>query len=164
MAPIERDGDADVLPVEGAATAATELRCISWGGARVVSCSSGIGGNIGSETGDHRYCSLGHINKGGSRRARVVRWSGVIGRGSGGGNVDRRYCSPVASAARTARALASAAGSADDSWGVGDQPGAFAILSPKESIDAAVATSAAPHSEEFGGLRAVGTFEELRGT
>ena len=45
-------------------------------------------------TSDQRYCSLGRINKGGSRRARVVRWSGVIGRGSGGGNVDRRYCCP----------------------------------------------------------------------
>ena len=64
------------------------------GGARVISCSSGIDGNIGSETGDQRYCSLGRINKRGSRRARVVRWSGVIGRGSGGGNVDRRYCCP----------------------------------------------------------------------
>ena len=63
-------------------------------GARVVSCRSGIGGNIGSGTGDQRYCSLGRINKGGNRRARVVRWSGVIGRGSGGGNVDRRYCCP----------------------------------------------------------------------
>ena len=44
-----------------------------------------------------------------------------------------------------------------------DQPGAFAILSPKESIGAAIATSAAPHSEEFGDLRAFGTFEELGG-
>ena len=69
VAPIEGDGDADVLPVEGAAAAATELRCIIWGGARVVSSSSGIGGNIGSGTGDQRYCSLGRINKGGSRRA-----------------------------------------------------------------------------------------------
>ena len=47
---------------------------------------------------------------------------------------------------------------------MGDQPGAFAILSPKESIGAAIATLAAPHSEEFGDLRAVGTFEELGGT
>ena len=70
------------------------LRCISWGGARVFSCSSGIGGNISGGTGDQRYCSIGRINKGGSRRTRVVRWSGVIGRGSGGGNVDRRYCCP----------------------------------------------------------------------
>ena len=46
---------------------------------------------------------------------------------------------------------------------MGDQPGAFAILSPKESIDAATATSAALHFEEFGDLRAVGTFEELGG-
>ena len=38
------------------------LRCISWGGARVISCSSGIGGNIGGGTGDQRYCSLGRIN------------------------------------------------------------------------------------------------------
>ena len=38
------------------------LRCISWGGARVVSCSSGIGGNIGDGTGDQRYCSLGRTN------------------------------------------------------------------------------------------------------
>ena len=91
---MERDEDAHVLPVEGAAAAATELRCISWGGGRVVSCCSGIGGNIGSGTGNQRYCSLGRINKGGSRRARVVRWSGVIGRGSGGGNVDRRSCCP----------------------------------------------------------------------
>ena len=44
-----------------------------------------------------------------------------------------------------------------------DQPGAFAILFPKESVGAAIATSAAPHSEEFGDLRAVGTFEELGG-
>ena len=36
-------------------------------------------------------------------------------------------------------------------------------LSAKESIGAATATSATPHSEEFGGLRAVGTFEELGG-
>ena len=43
-------------------------------------------------TSDHWYCSLGRINKGGSRRVRDVRWSGVIGRGSGSGNVDRRYC------------------------------------------------------------------------
>ena len=84
--------------------------------------------------------------------------------------------------------------------GVGDQPGAFTVLSAKESISAAIATSAAPHSDspelptcptcdletpathaqahagphskiwraaedkEFGGLRAVGTFEELGGT
>ena len=47
---------------------------------------------------------------------------------------------------------------------MGDPPGAFAILSPKESIGAAIATSAAPHAEELGGLRAVGTFEELGGT
>ena len=45
-----------------------------------------------------------------------------------------------------------------------DQPGAFAILSPKESIGAANAASAAPHSERFGDLRAGGTFEELGGT
>ena len=44
-----------------------------------------------------------------------------------------------------------------------DQPEAFAILSPKESIGAAIASSAAPHSEEFGDLRAFGTFEELGG-
>ena len=84
--------------------------------------------------------------------------------------------------------------------GVGDQPGAFTVLSAKESISAAIATSAAPHPDspelpicpacdletpathaqahagphskiwraaedkEFGGLRAVGTFEELGGT
>ena len=84
--------------------------------------------------------------------------------------------------------------------GVGDQPGAFAVLSAKESISAAITTSAAPHSDspelptcptcdsetpatnaqahagphskiwraaeekKFGGLRAVGTFEELGGT
>ena len=30
------------------------LRCISWGGARVFSCSSGIGGNISGGTGDQR--------------------------------------------------------------------------------------------------------------
>ena len=47
---------------------------------------------------------------------------------------------------------------------MGDQPEAFAILSPKESIGAVIATSAAPHSEKFGGLRTVGTFEELGGT
>ena len=45
-----------------------------------------------------------------------------------------------------------------------DQPGRFATLSPKERIGAAIATSAAPHSEEFGGLRAAGTFEETGGT
>ena len=38
------------------------LRCISWGGARVVRCSSGIGGNIGGGTGDQRYFSLSRIN------------------------------------------------------------------------------------------------------
>ena len=84
--------------------------------------------------------------------------------------------------------------------GVGYQPGAFTVLSAKESIHAAIATSAAPDSDshelptcptcdletpathaqahpgphsniwraaednEFGGLRAVGTFEELGGT
>ena len=84
--------------------------------------------------------------------------------------------------------------------GVGDQPGTFTVLSGKESISAAIATSAAPNSDspelptcptcdletpathtqahagphskiwraaedkEFGGLRAVGTFEELGGT
>ena len=47
---------------------------------------------------------------------------------------------------------------------MGDQPGVFTILSPKESIGAAVTTSAAPHFEEFGDLRAVDTFEELGGT
>ena len=82
---------------------------------------------------------------------------------------------------------------------MGDQPGAFAVLSAKESFGAAIATSAAPHSDspelptfpacdletpnthaqahagphskiwravedkDFGGLRAVGTFEELGG-
>ena len=45
-----------------------------------------------------------------------------------------------------------------------DQPGASVILSPKESIGAAIATSAAPHSEEFGDLRVAGTFKELGGT
>ena len=64
------------------------------GGARVVSCSSSIGGIIGGGTGDQWYCSIGRIHKRGSRRARVVHWSGVIGRGSGGGDVDRRYCCP----------------------------------------------------------------------
>ena len=80
---------------------------------------------------------------------------------------------------------------------MGDQPGAFAVLSAKESIGSEVATSPAPHPDsselptcqacdletpdtyaqahagphskiwrgaedkEFGGLRAVGTFEEL---
>ena len=84
--------------------------------------------------------------------------------------------------------------------GVGDQPGVFTVLSAKESIGAAIAASAAPHSDspelptyqtcdletpathaqahagphskiwraaedkEFGGMRAVGTFEELGGT
>ena len=84
--------------------------------------------------------------------------------------------------------------------GVGDQPGALTVLSAKESISAAIVTSAAPHSDspevptcptynletpathaqahagshskiwraaenkKFGGLRAVGTFEELWGT
>ena len=84
--------------------------------------------------------------------------------------------------------------------GVGDQPGAFAVLSTKGRICAAIANSAAPHSnspelptcpacdlekpdthaqahagphskiwtavedKEFGGLRAVGTSEELGGT
>ena len=83
---------------------------------------------------------------------------------------------------------------------MGDQPGAFTVLSAKESIHAAIATSTAPDSDssglptcptcdletpathaqahagphsniwwaaedkEFGGLRAVGTFEELGGT
>ena len=47
---------------------------------------------------------------------------------------------------------------------MGGQPGAFAILYPKGSIGAAIATSAAPHFEEFGDLRTVGTFEELGGT
>ena len=47
---------------------------------------------------------------------------------------------------------------------MGDQSGAFAILSLKESIGAAISISAAPHSEEFGDLRAVGTFEKLGGT
>ena len=31
--------------------------------------------------------------------------------------------------------------------GLGNQPGAFAVLSAKESISAAIATSAAPHSD-----------------
>ena len=84
--------------------------------------------------------------------------------------------------------------------GVGDQPGAFTVLSAKESIHAPIATSTAPDADspelptcptcdletpathaqahagphsniwragedkEFGGLRAVGTFEELGGT
>ena len=83
---------------------------------------------------------------------------------------------------------------------MGDQPGAFAILSAKESIGTVIATSTAPHSDspelptcpacdletpdthaeahagphskiwtaaedkQFGGLRAVGIFEELWGT
>ena len=83
---------------------------------------------------------------------------------------------------------------------MGDQPGAFTVLSAKESISAAIVTSAAPHSgspelptcptcdletpathaqahagphgkiwraaedKKFGGLRAVGTLEELGGT
>ena len=115
MAPIERDGDADVLPVEGAAAAATELRCISGRGARVVSCSSGIGGNIGSGTGDQGYCSLGRINKGGSRRARGFRWSGVSDAAEETATSTGGTAAPVASAARAARALASASGSVDDS-------------------------------------------------
>ena len=32
----------------------SSLPCISWGGARVFSCSSGIGGNISGGTGDQR--------------------------------------------------------------------------------------------------------------
>ena len=116
MAPIERDGDADVLPVEGAAAAATELRCISWGGARVVSCRSGTGGNIGS----------GLANSGTVPSATPIR--GVVGaRESSDGAVSSDTAAeaapstgdtaaPAASAARAARALASTAGSADDSW------------------------------------------------
>ena len=38
------------------------LRYISWGGTRIVSCSSSIGRNIGGGTGDQPYCSLGRIN------------------------------------------------------------------------------------------------------
>ena len=38
------------------------LRYISWGGTRIVSCSSSIGRNIAGGTGDQRYCSLSRIN------------------------------------------------------------------------------------------------------
>ena len=38
------------------------LRYISWGGTRIISCSSSIGGNIGGGTGGQRYCSLGRIS------------------------------------------------------------------------------------------------------
>ena len=38
------------------------LHYINWGGTRIISCSSGIGRNIGGGTGDQRYCSLGRIN------------------------------------------------------------------------------------------------------
>ena len=38
------------------------LRYINLGGTRIISCSSGIGGNIGGGTGDQWYCSLGRIN------------------------------------------------------------------------------------------------------
>ena len=72
--------------------------------------------------------------------------------------------SPVASAARAARAFASTAGFADDSWAWSISRGRLRFLSPKESIGAAIATSAAPHSEEFVDVRAFGTFEELGGT
>ena len=56
-APASADGTAALTTTP--ATGGTDLRCISWGGARVFSCSSGIGGNISGGTGDQLYCSLG---------------------------------------------------------------------------------------------------------
>ena len=116
MAPIERDGDADVLPVEGAAAAATELRCISWGGARVVTVAAAQ-----AETSAAKPANSGTVPS-----ATPIR--GVVGaRESSDGAVSSDAAAeaapstgdtaaPAASAARAARALASTAGSADDSW------------------------------------------------
>ena len=92
------------------------LRCISWGGARVVSCSSGISGNIGGGTGDQRYCSLGASIRGavGARESSAGAVSSdatAEAAASTGGTA-----APVASAAKAARALASSAGSAGGSW------------------------------------------------
>ena len=114
MAPIERDGDADVLPVEGAAAAATELRCTSWGGARVVICRSGIGGTIGSGTGDQgtvtSAASIGGAVDARESSARVVASDAAAEAATSTGGT----ASPVASAARVARVIASTTGSADD--------------------------------------------------
>ena len=54
-APASADGIA-ALPAAPATggTVLFALRCIRWGGARVFSCSSGIGGNISGGTGDQR--------------------------------------------------------------------------------------------------------------
>ena len=65
------------------------LRYISWGGTRIVSCSSSIGRNIGGGTGGQRYCSLRYISWGGTR---IVSCSSSVGRNIGGGTGDQRYC------------------------------------------------------------------------
>ena len=116
MAPIERDGDADVLPVEGAAATATELRCISWGGgassavaaasAEISAAEPATSGTVPSAASirgavDARESSTGAVSSDAATEAAT----------STGGTA-----APVASAAGAARALASAAGSAGDSW------------------------------------------------
>ena len=116
MATIKRNGDGDVLPVEGAAAAATELRCISWGAPALSAvaaasaeasaaelATSGTVPSVASIKGavDARESSTGAVSSDAAAEAVT----------STGGTA-----APVASAARAARALASAAGSADDSW------------------------------------------------
>ena len=86
------------------------------GGARVISCSSGIDGNIGSETGDQRYVPSaasirGAVDARESSAGAVSSDAAAEVATSTGGTA-----APVASAASAARAPASAAGSADDSW------------------------------------------------
>ena len=93
------------------------LRYFSSGGTCILSCSSGIGGNIGGGTSDQRYCSLGRINPGGQ--------SGRASR-----PLERRHRTrqqgrhrrpavllPLASGARAPRKFASAAGFAGEICG-----------------------------------------------
>ena len=55
--------DATVALTTALATGGTVPSATSvGGGTRIISCSSGIGGNIGGGTGDQRYCFLGRIN------------------------------------------------------------------------------------------------------
>ena len=60
-APVSADGIAALTAASTTSGTVPSTASVG-GGARVVSCSSGIGGNISGGTGDQCHCSLGRIN------------------------------------------------------------------------------------------------------
>ena len=60
-APASEDGTAALTAAPATGGTVSSAASVG-GGGRIVSCSSGISGNIGGGAGDQRYCSLGRIN------------------------------------------------------------------------------------------------------